>query len=178
MEAFEQVLAANRAYVDSGVHTDLPVRPARRLAVITCMDSRIPAFPVLGLQLGEAHVLRTAGARVTDDVLRSLALSTHVLGTRHALLVGHTDCGLHDPDGTIASTLTELMGHPPFHQSWGTFTDPAAALRNDGERLLMWPDRPDDFEVAGLLLDIETGQLETVMPPRRATPVTTTSRPT
>lgn len=171
MEAFDQVLHANRDYVASERHTSLPVRPARRLAIVTCMDSRIPAFPVLGLALGDAHVLRTAGARITDDVLRSLALSTHVLGTREVLVIGHTDCGLHDPDGTIDATLTELMGRQPFNASWGTFTDPAASIGADCERLLQWPDRPASFEVAGLLLDIESGALAPVVPPTAAPPL-------
>lgn len=171
MEAFNEVMAANDAYVAAGRHRSLPVRPQRRLAVITCMDSRIAAFPVLGLQLGDAHVLRTAGARVTDDVLRSLALSSHILGTREVLVVGHTNCGLHDPDGSTARTLTELMGHEPFTQSWGTFEDPATAIRADCERLLMWPDRPTPFEVAGLLLHIDEGRLEPVVAPASAAAV-------
>lgn len=171
MQAFDEVMAANEQYVASGRHADLPVRPARQLAIVTCMDCRIPAFPVLGLELGDAHVIRNAGARVTDDVLRSLALSTHVLGTRNALVIGHTRCGLFDPEGTITATLTDLMGHLPFNQSWGTFTDPEASIRTDCDRLLRWPDRPSGFEVAGLLLDIETGALTAVVPPRQASPV-------
>jgi len=171
MQAFDQVMAANEQYVASRRHTDLPVRPARQLAIVTCMDCRIPALPVLGLELGDAHVIRNAGARITDDVLRSLALSTHVLGTRNVLVVGHTRCGLFDPAGNITAILTDLMGHLPFNQSWGTFTDPEQSIRTDCDRLLRWPDRPSDFEVAGLLLDVDTGSLTTVVPPRKASPV-------
>ncbi len=170
-QAYDEILQANAAYVASGEHVSLDVRPARHLAVVTCMDARIAAFPVLGLQLGDAHVIRNAGARVTDDVLRSLALSTHVLGVQKALVIAHTRCGLHDPDGTIDAKLTELMGHPPFHQSWGTFTDPEVSVRRDCQRLLMWPDRPDRFVVAGYLLDVDTGQLHPIVPPTEAAPV-------
>ncbi len=171
VETYDEVLEANAAYVASGQHRALDVRPARQLAVITCMDARIDAFPTLGLELGDAHVLRNAGARVTDDVLRSLALSTHVLGTRRALVVGHTRCGLHDPDGTTDARLTELMGHPPFTLAWGTFSDPVASIRTDCQRLLLWPDRPEGFVVAGYLLDVDTGGLEGVVPPTAAAPV-------
>jgi carbonic anhydrase len=170
LEAYDRVLAANETYVASGEHRDLPVRPSRHLAIVTCMDCRLPAFPVLGLDLGDAHILRNAGARVTDDVLRSLALSTHVLGTREVLVIGHTRCGVFDPEGSIESTLTDLMGHRPFNQSWGTFTDPEESIRADCDRLLRWPDRPTDFRVAGLLLDIESGGLLPVVPPQHATP--------
>ncbi|MEX0592342.1 MAG: carbonic anhydrase [Nitriliruptoraceae bacterium] len=72
MPTFEQLLTANRQYVDAGRHRPLPVEPARQLVVLSCMDSRIDAFAALGLDLGDAHVLRTAGARVTDDMLRTL----------------------------------------------------------------------------------------------------------
>jgi carbonic anhydrase len=171
VETYDEILEANAAYVASGQHRALDVRPARQLTVITCMDARIAAFPVLGLELGDAHVIRTAGARVTDDVLRSLALSTHVLGTRRALVIGHTRCGLHDPDGTIDATLTELMGRPPFNQTWGTFADPIETVRSDCRRLLVWPDRPEGFIVAGYLLDVDTGALQGVVPPTEASPV-------
>jgi carbonic anhydrase len=177
MDAHAEILAANADYVASGRHADLPVEPARRLAVVTCMDSRIAAFPVLGLQLGDAHVLRNAGARVTDDVLRSLALSSHLLGTRSVLVIGHTRCGLHDPDGAIPTRLTDRMGHRPLTTSWGAFTDPGESIREDCQRLLMWPDRPEPFEVAGLLLDVETGGLTTVAPRRKASPVMDQTEP-
>lgn len=170
MEAFREVLEANQAYVDSGVHTPLPVQPARQLVIITCMDSRIPAFPILGLNLGDAHILRTAGARVTDDVLRSLALSTHLLGTREVIVVGHTNCGLHDPAGTLEQRLTTRMTGTPVHRTWGAFSDPGEAIRADCQRLANWSDRPEGFEVAGLLLDVETGQLEIVVEPQSGAP--------
>lgn len=167
-EEYDEVLAANAAYVARDEHPVLDIRPVRRLAIVTCMDARIAAFPVLGLQLGDAHVIRNAGARVTDDVLRSLALSTHVLGVRKVLVVGHTRCGLFDPQGTIDRTLTELMGRPPFTQTWGTFTDPKEAISRDCQRLLDWPDRPEGLLVAGYLLDVNDGRLTAVVSPTAA----------
>ncbi len=171
MPPFDALVAANRAYVASGAHRDLPVRPVRNLAVVTCMDSRIAAFPTLGLELGDAHVIRVAGARVTDDVRRSLALSTHLLGTRYVAVVGHTDCGLADPTGDLPERLAEVMGHPAEPRDWHSFTDVAEAVRGDCEDLLGWPDRPEGFEVGGYVLNVRTGELDEVAPPRTAPPV-------
>jgi carbonic anhydrase len=171
VNVFDQLTAANRDYVERGAHHPLPVRPARQLAIVTCMDARIPVFPVVGLDLGDAHIVRTAGARVTDDVLRSLALSTHVLGTRSVALIAHTDCGLRDPDGSLEQQLFDLMGHPPEAREWHTFRDPDDAVRTDCEQLLTWPDRPQGFTVAGYVLDVEDGQLREVVAPATASDV-------
>lgn len=171
MEPFEQIEHANADYVASSRHRALPVEPSRQLAIVTCMDSRIDAFAALGLELGEAHVLRTAGARVTDDMLRSLALSTHILGTHTVLVLGHTRCGLHDPDGQLQPRLETLMGHPPFGTNWGTFRDVSDAVATDCARLLMWPDRPDGLRVGGYVLDVDDGAITRVFDPTAATPV-------
>ncbi|MBS3939755.1 MAG: carbonic anhydrase [Actinobacteria bacterium] len=165
---FDELADANTAYVRDGGHHMVPVRPSRRLAVLTCMDSRIDVFAVLGLELGEAHVIRNAGARVTDDALRSLALSTHLLDTRSLALIAHTNCGVFDPEGTIDDRLAATMGRAPASRDWHTFTDPRQALRDDAERLLAWPDRPDGFALAAYLFDVETGALEEVVAPQTA----------
>jgi carbonic anhydrase len=165
MEPFERMLEANQRYVAEGSHRSLPVRPSRGLAIVTCMDSRIDAFTSLGLELGDAHVLRTAGARVTGDVLRSLALSTHALGTRRVAVIGHTNCGLHDPDGTLVDRLSMMLGRTPFQPEWGAFTDPRNAVREDCARLRQWPDRPAELGVAGYVLDVEDGLLHEVVAP-------------
>lgn len=168
MQPFEDILAANAAYVDRGSHPDRPVRPARQLAIVTCMDSRIDTFASLGLQIGDAHVIRVAGARVTPDVERSLALSTHALGTRRVAVIGHTDCGLRDSDGTLVARLAELMGHEPTSRDWYAFTDVEQAVREDCGHLRSWADRPEGFAVAGYVLDVETGRLEQVVAPAAA----------
>jgi carbonic anhydrase len=135
--------------------------PTRQLAVVTCMDARIDALTDLGLDLGDAHVIRVAGARISDEVLRSLHLSTAMLGTRGCLVVGHTACGLHDRDGTLPDRLREL---DPTRDDWGWFGDPAEAVRHDVDRLLAWPGRPDPWAVAGGVLDVTDGSVETVVP--------------
>lgn len=170
MEPFEELVAANARYVADGRHRVLPVQPSRRLALVTCMDSRIDAFAALGLDLGEAHVVRAAGARVTDDVLRSLTLSTHLLGTRTVALVGHTDCGLHDPQGTLPARVEALLGHPATTRAWGTFPTPQEAVRADCALLHAWPDRPEGLRVAGYVLDVADGRIAEVVAPAAAPP--------
>lgn len=165
MQPFDDIVAANREYVATGGHRPLPVRPSRRLAMVTCMDSRIDAFAALGLELGEAHVIRTAGARLTDDVLRSLTLSTHVLGTRSVMLIGHTDCGLADPEGTLVERLTAVIGRPPAPRDWLAFASAEAAVADDCAALRTWNDRPAELTIAGYVLDVRDGRLHGVVPP-------------
>lgn len=156
--------SANADYVAAGTHRSLPVRPARHLAVVTCMDARIDVFATLGLELGDVHVLRTAGGRVTDDVLRSLTLSTRLLGVTQVAVITHTSCGLHDPDGQLPATMADQLGREPEPEAWMTFTDPGEAARRDAERLLAWPDLPEGLEVAAYVLDVDTGALAQVLP--------------
>ena len=171
LRVFAELATANGHYADSGRHRVLPVTPSRRLAILTCMDSRIDVFDAVGLGLGESHVIRNAGARVTADVRRSLALSTHLLGTRSVALIAHTNCGVHDPDGTIYDRMSGTMGRAPKDRDWFTFADPRQALREDADQLLAWPDRPDGFAVGAWLFDVTTGRLEEVVAPTAAAPV-------
>src|SRR5205085_8747078 len=128
MTRVTRLLTANEAYAAARASVDDP-RPSQHLAVITCMDARIDVFAVLGLHLGEAHVIRNAGGRVTDDVLRSLALSIHVLGVDTVVVMQHTKCGLAgvSDDELRALTGAELGFFP--------IDDHAAALREDVELL-------------------------------------------
>jgi carbonic anhydrase len=132
-------------------------RPSRRLAVVTCMDARIDVFAVLGLRLGEAHVLRNAGGRVTDDVLRSLALSTHVLGVDSVAVMQHTRCGLA---GVTDEELRERTG---ADLGFYPIDDHAAALRDDIEVLANTPYLSPIRSIAGLIYDIETGEVAEVL---------------
>ncbi|MEX0673743.1 MAG: carbonic anhydrase [Gaiellaceae bacterium] len=120
----------------------IPPAPARRLVVVTCMDARLEPLRQLGLELGDAHVLRNAGAVVTDDVLRSLAVSSTFMGTRQALVVGHTGCG-------IETLETELL----------PYDDVEEAVRDGVRRILESPLLPDGFSASGRIYDVETGEL-------------------
>ena len=165
MDPFEALIAENDRYVRAGEHQELGVRPSRQIAVVTCMDARIDTFAAYGLELGDCHVIRNAGGRVTEDVLRSLTLSTHALGVRAVLVATHTDCGVRDPDGTLGERLESMLGHPPIPREWGTFTDPAEAVRSDCELLRSWPDRPEGLTVGGYVFDVTDGRLNEVVAP-------------
>ena len=153
MTQIDELLAANGRYSER--HTNVADRrPTRRLAVVTCMDARIDVFAVLGLHLGEAHVLRNAGGRVTDDVLRSLALSTHVLGVDSVVVMQHTRCGLAGvTDDELRSLTGADLGFFPID-------DHATALREDVELLRATTFLEPLNTVAGFVYDVESGEIE------------------
>lgn len=160
MSEIAELLAANEGYAAARANV-ADARPGRHLAVLTCMDARIDAFAALGLHLGEALVLRNAGGRVTDDVLRSLALSTHVLGVDTVVVMQHTECGLAgvSDDELRALTGAELGFFP--------IDDHAAALREDIDLLSTTPYLSALQLIAGFVYDVETGQLHDVTRWRR-----------
>jgi carbonic anhydrase len=137
----------------------LPRPPALRLVVLTCMDARIDPLGAFGLELGEAHVLRNAGAVATDDVLRSLAISTRLLGTRQVLVVGHTDCAMacftnEDLRACIADDGGSAEG-----VDFLPFADVEASVRESVRRVSESPLLPRELSVSGFLFDVETGRL-------------------
>ncbi len=156
MTRISDLLAANQAYSAARANVADP-RPRRHLAVVTCMDARIDVFAVLGLHLGEAHVIRNAGGRVTDDVLRSLALSSGVLGVDTAVVMQHTKCGLV---GVTDTQLRELTG---ADLGFFPIDDHAEALREDVDLLARTPYLDRLRIIAGLVYDVESGQLEQVV---------------
>lgn len=156
MDAFERLLDDNRRYAPRHRAID-GAQPSRRLAVITCMDARIDVFAALGLDLGEAHVIRNAGGRVTEDVLRSLALSSHALGVDTVAVIEHTQCGLM---GTSEDELRQLTG---ADTEFLAIADHAEAIRHDVELIVSTPYLRTITSVAGLLLDIAAGTLEEVV---------------
>jgi len=156
MTEIARMLEANAAYVP--VHQAVSgSRPERRVAVVTCMDARIDVFAALGLQLGDAHVLRNAGGRVTDDVLRSLALSTHVLGVDTVVLMQHTECGLA---GVTDEELQEATG--AVDVGFLPIQDHAEALRQDLELMKRQPYLATVKLVAGFVYDVDTGAIQEV----------------
>jgi carbonic anhydrase len=130
--------------------------PQRQLAVVTCMDSRIDLFALLGLGLGQAHVLRNAGARATDDLLRSLALSHWALGTREAVVIGHTDCGL---EAASNEELRARIGPAAEGVDFLPFADVEDAVRDSVYRILASPLLPDGYRASGFVYDVRTGNL-------------------
>jgi carbonic anhydrase len=152
----ERLLAANEAYAAARSNVGNP-RPLRRLAVVTCMDARIDVFAALGLHLGEAHVIRNAGGRVTDDVLRSLAVSSHVLGVDTVVVMQHTKCGVA---GVSDDELREMTG---AELEFFSFDDHAAALHDDIDVLTSTAYLGPLRTVAGFVFDVETGYLHDVV---------------
>lgn len=157
----ERVLTDNARYAATGQRPS-DRRPARRIAVVTCMDARIEVEPALGLGGGDAHVLRNAGGIVTDDTIRSLALSQWLLGTRAVLVVQHTGCallGLHGP--TFRQQLYEAAGQLP---AWdvGGFIDLDNHVRESVRRITTSPFVRYRDRVHGFVLDVATGRLRTV----------------
>ena len=160
MSEIEQVLAANERWLED-FPGDLPVAPARKLAVVACMDSRMPLFGLLGLRVGDAHVIRNAGGVVTDDTLRSVAISQHLLGTRSVVLVHHTDCGLQKAtEEAFVEAVERATGHrPPWPAQ--TFTDLDEDVRESMRRIREAPYLVSG-EVRGTVYDVRTGRLREV----------------
>lgn len=162
MSATDHLLHENERYVAtfSGAR---PRRPKLRTAVIACMDSRIDLFGALGLEIGDAHVIRNAGGLPTDDVLRSLALSQRRLGTREVVLIHHTDCGMQNFDDE--AFRAELAGESGVEPPWNVpgFTDVTTAMRAslDVVRSCGWLAHRD--EVRGFVFDVATARLEEVL---------------
>ncbi|MEO7397095.1 MAG: carbonic anhydrase [Ilumatobacteraceae bacterium] len=156
MTQIDRLLDANAAYAAARANV-ADHRPGRRMAVITCMDARIDVFAALGLHLGEAHVIRNAGGRVTADVLRSLALSTHVLGVDTVVVMQHTKCGLA---GITDAELRELTG---ADLGFFPIDDHAEALRDDIALLTTTPYLTKLAVVAGFVYDVESGEIDDVM---------------
>jgi carbonic anhydrase len=139
-----------------------PVRPARAVAVVACMDSRMPLFGLLGLDVGDAHVIRNAGGVITEDTIRSLTISQHVLGTREIVLVHHTECGLQATDDVSFADLVEQATgrRPPWAAR--TFTDVDDDVR-ESIRLIQESPYLLSREVRGTVYDVETGHLREVV---------------
>ena len=152
MAEVNRLLDANHLYAQARANVHDP-RPSRRLAVVTCMDARIDVFAVLGLHLGEAHVLRNAGGRVTEDVLRSLALSSHVLGVTTVVVMQHTKCGL------MGVTDEELQARTGAQLGFLPIGDLESAVAEDVQRLATTPYLAPITLIAGFVYDVETGAI-------------------
>ncbi|MFK0246510.1 beta-class carbonic anhydrase [Amycolatopsis azurea] len=157
-------LLANNADYAARFSGPLPLPPAKHVAVLACMDARINVYGVLGLQEGEAHVIRNAGGVVTEDEIRSLAISQRLLGTREIILIHHTDCGmLTFTDDAFKKSIQEDVGVKP---SWAAeaFGDLDEDVRQSIERIKNSPFIPEKDSVRGFVFDVATGKLNEVTP--------------
>jgi carbonic anhydrase len=162
MSATEEFLAANLRYAQTFDKGDKPLPPARRVAVVACMDARIETGRLLGLEEGDAHVIRNAGGVVTDDVIRSLAISQRLLGTTEIVLIHHTDCGmLTFQDDAVRAEIEQETGlRPPF--ALEAFPDLDDDVRQSIRRIRASPFVPNKDNVRGFVYDVKTGRLNEV----------------
>ena len=158
----DELLASNKVHAAGFHDSDLADEPTRQMAVVTCMDSRIDAFAVLGLANGEAHIIRNAGGVITDDVIRSLCMSQRLLMTREIVLIHHTDCGLQKVDeAAFRAELEEEIGVKPWW-SLEAFTDPYGDIRQSIQRLYMTPFITHKEHIRGFVYDVTDGILNEV----------------
>ena len=159
MSAIDELFANNRAFAAKLEERHLAVEPSRHLAIVTCMDSRLDVFAALGLGDGEAHVLRNAGGVITDDVIRSLAISQRKLGTRDVMLIHHTDCGMQTiTDDGFRAELQEATGVSPAF-AIESFTDVEADVRQSVLRVRRSRFVPHRENVRGFVYDVDTHRL-------------------
>jgi carbonic anhydrase len=159
----DDLLAGNARYAETFAGGGLSSRPARQLAVLTCMDTRLDPNAMLGLQVGDAHVLRNAGGRVTDDVVRSLIVSVEVLGTKAVAVIQHTECGMAKATEDGLRALERERRHAdPGPIRFLTIDDHAATIRADVAALQASPLLPPDLDVRGFLYDVKTGHLQPI----------------
>jgi carbonic anhydrase len=158
----DDLLDHNREYAKSAFAGPLPLRPARKMAVVACMDSRMPIFAILGLRPGEAHIIRNAGGVVTDDVIRSLLLSQRLMGTEEIVLVHHTDCGLTKiSEDDMRKDLERDTGMRPWF-ALESFQDPFLDVKQSMIRLRRSPFLLHRDRIRGFVYEIESGLLHEV----------------
>jgi carbonic anhydrase len=162
MSTTDDLLLNNREYARDFDQGDLPMPPARKVAIVACMDARLDVYRLLGLELGEAHVIRNAGGVVTEDVIRSLAISQRLLGTEEIVLIHHTDCGmLTFQDDEVKDQIEQQTGmRPPFAME--AFDDPAEDVRQSKRRIQTSPFIEKKDAVRGFVFDVKTGRLDEV----------------
>lgn len=160
MSVIPELLAANDRYATRFDKADLPTPPARRVAILTCMDARIVPSEILGLEAGDAHVIRNAGGRASDDALRSLIISYKLMGTREFLVIHHTDCGMVTFDNDqIREQLRRDTGADASAIDFLPYTDLEQGLREDVRKIRSSPLIPDEIPVTGWVYDVRTGRL-------------------
>ena len=163
MSAIDEVLAANKVYSETHELRALTPRPMRKLAVLTCMDTRL-SIRTLGLKTGDAHIIRNAGGIVTDDAMRSLIVSHYLLGTEEIMVINHTDCGLMKTDEAgMQSLIRSRSGTaaiaPAFFYS---FQDIDENVKQQLQKLHSHPWIPDSIAVRGFVYDVTTGLLREI----------------
>jgi len=161
--AFDDLLAGNASFAATFTHAELSASAARGLAIVTCMDSRIAPLAVLGLGPGDAKVLRNAGARVTEDVLRTLVLAVYLLGVNRVLVMPHTDCKMASAtEDEMHALIDAQYGIDTRSLEFRTVNDQVAALEQDLVRIRSYPLLPGNLSVGGGIYDVATGLFDPI----------------
>jgi carbonic anhydrase len=164
MANFDQFLEANKGFVAGFDRGDLPMPPARHVAVVACMDARLHPEKALGIDIGDSHVIRNAGGRVSDDVIRSLVISQRLLGTTEVVVLHHTDCGmLTFTNEQLADKVQAELGVDVHGRDFLPFSDVEQSVRDDVATIRNSPLIPKDFPVAGAIYDVTTGVVHEVV---------------
>ena len=162
MAVVDEVRLANERYADGFTKGDLPMPPGRKFAVVACMDARLDPARALGLEEGDAHVIRNAGGRAAD-ALRSLAISQQLLGTNAVIIVHHTDCGMLTFDNpTMYGICQERLGVDASDIDFLPFADLEQSVRDDIDIVRSSPLIPNDVDVTGFVFDVKTGRIHEV----------------
>jgi carbonic anhydrase len=162
MSVTDELLQNNAAYAEAFKKGDLPLPPAKGVAVVACMDARLDVHKILGLEEGDAHVIRNAGGVITDDEIRSLTISQRLLSTREIILIHHTDCGmLTFSDEELRAQIHAEVGMKP-HFSMESFSDLEEDVRQSIARIQHSPFIPNKDAVRGFIYEVETGRLREV----------------
>ena len=163
MSVVPEFLKANDAYAAGFTKGELPMPPSRRVAVLTCMDARLDPAKFLGLEEGDAHVIRNAGGRASADALRSLAISNRLLGTREYVVIHHTDCGMATfTNEQLRERLRQELGVNAGDIDFLPFSDLDESVREDVAAIRSSPLLPKDVSVTGFVYDVRTGRLRPV----------------
>lgn len=159
MAKFDEFLSANQPYAEAFEHGHLPMPPGRQVAVLTCMDARLHPEKFLGLDIGDAHMIRNAGGRASDDALRSLVISQRLLGTTEIVVIHHTDCGmLTFSNEDLAAKIQADVGEHDFMP----FPDLEQSVRDDVAILRASSLIPGDIPISGAIYDVRSGQLQEI----------------
>ncbi len=163
MDRFEDIIGANQRFVSTFTSEDLTGTAVKGLAIVTCMDSRIDPLRIVGMHAGDAKILRNAGARVTDDVLRTLVLATHLLGVNRVLVMPHTDCRMASTDEAgIHAAISTKSGVDTRSLDFQTTSDQRGALLKDIVKIESYPLLHDEVRVMGAIYDVKSGLLTAV----------------
>jgi len=164
MATFDEFLTANEPYAATFDRGDLPMPPRRHVAILTCMDARLHPEKFLGLDVGDAHVIRNAGGRASQDAIRSLVISERLLGTSEIVVIHHTDCGmLTFQNADLAAKVQADLGVDASDWDFLPFTDLEASVRDDVATLRNSPLIPRDIPISGAIYDVRTGRLQEVV---------------